>query len=99
MACACDTYSATFGGHLFGTANLGRDILSEYITAARAYGASDVRLVWRHIVPNAIQPVIANSALQMAGAVVLEASLSFLGLGDPNLISWGRMLQTAQSYY
>jgi peptide/nickel transport system permease protein len=71
----------------------------EYVSAARASGATDVRILRQHVLPNAIQPVVANSALQMAGAVVLEASLSFLGLGDPNLISWGRMLQTAQAYY
>jgi peptide/nickel transport system permease protein len=71
----------------------------EYITASHAAGAGDVWVMRKHIIPNAIQPVIANATLQMAGAIVLEASLSFLGLGDPNVISWGRMLRIAQTYY
>ena len=71
----------------------------DYVVASHAAGAGDVWVMRKHIVRNAIQPVIANSTLQMAGAIVLEASLSFLGLGDPNVISWGRMLRIAQTYY
>ncbi|HBY93957.1 MAG TPA: ABC transporter permease [Chloroflexi bacterium] len=69
-----------------------------FVRAARASGAGDMRLLFRHILPNGLQPVIANSTLQMASAILIEASLSFLGLSDPNLPSWGRMLQEAQSY-
>lgn len=69
-----------------------------FVRAARASGASDMRLLFRHILPNGLQPVVANSTLQMGAAILIEASLSFLGLGDPNLPSWGRMLQEAQSY-
>ena len=69
-----------------------------FVRAARASGANDLRILFRHILPNGIYPVVANSTLQMASAILIEASLSFLGLGDPNQPSWGQMLQTAQSY-
>jgi peptide/nickel transport system permease protein len=63
-----------------------------YVKAARASGASDMRILVRHILPNGLYPLIANSTLQMAYAILLEASLSFLGLGDPNHPSWGQLL-------
>lgn len=69
-----------------------------FVRAARASGASDFRILFRHILPNGIYPVVANSTLQMASAILIEASLSFLGLGDPNQPSWGQMLQNAQAY-
>jgi len=71
----------------------------DYVMAARAAGARDFWIMTRHIVPNAVQPVIANSTLLIGSAIVLEASLSFLGLGDANIISWGRLLRSAQAYY
>ncbi len=71
----------------------------DYVTAARALGASDVRILIRHILPNAIQPMIVQASLGMAGAVLSEASLSFLGLGvPPPAPSWGAMLNDARSY-
>jgi peptide/nickel transport system permease protein len=69
-----------------------------FVTAARAYGASSLEIIGREILPNALPPVIVAGALQVASAVLLEASLSFLGIGDPNLISWGTMLNNAQQY-
>lgn len=69
-----------------------------YVDAALALGAGHWRVLFRHILPNALVPVVANSTLQMASAILIEASLSFLGLGDPSQPSWGGMLQTAQSY-
>lgn len=63
-----------------------------YVKAARASGASNARILIRHILPNGLYPLIANSTLQMAYAILLEASLSFLGLGDPNHASWGQLL-------
>lgn len=71
----------------------------DFVTAARALGAGDLRLIVRHILPNAIQPLIVQASLGMAGAVLSEASLSFLGLGvPPPTPSWGAMLNDARSY-
>lgn len=71
----------------------------DFVTAARALGASDVRIMLFHILPNAIQPLIVQASLGMAGAVLSEASLSFLGLGvPPPAPSWGSMLNDARNY-
>ena len=71
----------------------------EFVEAARALGASDFRLVFRHILPNILQPVIVQAAIGMAGAVLAEATLSFLGLGvPPPAPSWGSMLNEARSH-
>jgi peptide/nickel transport system permease protein len=71
----------------------------DFVTAARAIGASDSRILSRHILPNAIQPMIVQASLGMAGAVLAEASLSFLGLGvPPPAPSWGAMLNDARAY-
>ena len=65
----------------------------EFVEAARAIGASDWRIVTHHILPNIIQPVIVQAAIGMAGAVLAEATMSFLGLGvPPPTSSWGTML-------
>jgi len=65
----------------------------EFVEAARALGASDLRIVVRHILPNIIQPVIVQAAIGMAGAILAEATMSFLGLGvPPPTASWGSML-------
>ena len=66
-----------------------------FVRAARASGAGDVRILVRHIIPNGMYPVVANSAMQMGFAILFEASLSFLGLGDPNVASWGQLLSEA----
>jgi peptide/nickel transport system permease protein len=69
----------------------------EFVEAARALGASDWRIVTRHILPNIIQPVIVQAAIGMAGAVLAEATMSFLGLGvPPPTASWGSMLNDAR---
>ena len=71
----------------------------EYVEAARALGASDWRIVTRHILPNIIQPVIVQAAIGMAGAVLAEATMSFLGLGvPPPTASWGTMLNDARAH-
>ncbi len=71
----------------------------DFVTAARAIGAGDLRIMVRHILPNAIQPLIVQASLGMAGAVLSEASLSFLGLGvQPPTPSWGVMLNDARSF-
>ncbi len=71
----------------------------DFVTAARAVGTSDFRILLRHILPNAIQPLIVQASLGMAGAVLSEASLSFLGLGvPPPTPSWGSMLNDARPF-
>ncbi|HWZ13441.1 MAG TPA: ABC transporter permease [Acidobacteriaceae bacterium] len=71
----------------------------EFVEAARALGASDLRIFFRHILPNIVQPVIVQAAIGMAGAVLAEATLSFLGLGvPPPATSWGAMLNDARSH-
>ena len=71
----------------------------EYVEAARALGASDLRVITRHILPNIIQPVVVQSAIGMAGAILAEATMSFLGLGvPPPTASWGAMLNDGRSH-
>ena len=71
----------------------------EFVEAARALGASDFRIIVRHILPNIIQPMIVQAAIGMAGAVLAEATMSFLGLGvPPPIASWGSMLNDARSH-
>ena len=70
----------------------------EFILAGRTIGASNSRLIFRHILPNALAPVIVAATFGMASAILLEAGLSFLGLGvQPPTPSWGNMLTDAQS--
>lgn len=71
----------------------------DFVTAARALGTGDLRIIFGHVLPNAIQPLIVQASLGMAGAVLSEASLSFLGLGvQPPTSSWGVMLNDARSF-
>jgi peptide/nickel transport system permease protein len=67
-----------------------------YVTAVRGMGAPHGRVLLVHVIPNCLLPVLANSTLQVAFAILTEASLSFVGLGDPNVMSWGQMLQKGQ---
>ena len=69
----------------------------DFVQAARALGASNMRILFTHILPNAVQPLIVQASLGMAGAVLSEASLSFLGLGiPPPAPSWGTMIEEAR---
>lgn len=71
----------------------------EFVEAARALGASDLRIIVSHILPNIIQPVIVQAAIGMAGAILAEATMSFLGLGvPPPAASWGSMLNDGRSH-
>ena len=71
----------------------------EYVEAARALGASNARIILRHILPNATAPAIVLVTLGIGGAILSEASLSFLGLGaQPPTPSWGSMLSTGRDY-
>lgn len=70
----------------------------EFIEAARASGASDLRIIIRHLIPNALGPVLVSATLGVAGAILLESGLSFLGLGvQPPVPSWGNILTEAKS--
>ena len=64
----------------------------EFVRASEALGASDLHLITREILPNALTPILASTGILVAQAILSEAGLSFLGLGDPNLISWGSMI-------
>ncbi len=68
----------------------------EFVLAARAIGASHAKVIFHEILPNAIPPAVVVASILVARAILLEAGLSFLGLGDPNLISWGSLLSEAQ---
>jgi peptide/nickel transport system permease protein len=72
----------------------------EFIEAARAAGASNFRIIARHLLPNCIGPIMVNATLSIAGAIVAESTLSFLGFGvQPPATSWGNMLADAKSNY
>ncbi|HWI53787.1 MAG TPA: ABC transporter permease [Symbiobacteriaceae bacterium] len=71
----------------------------DYTQASRALGATDSRLIFRHILPNAAAPIIVASTLRIAGGIMAESSLSFLGMGtQPPAISWGQMVSLGRSY-
>jgi len=65
----------------------------EFIESARAYGAGNARIILRHMAPSVLPLAFVYMSLTANGAIFLEAALSFLGLGDPNTVSWGMMLQ------
>jgi peptide/nickel transport system permease protein len=72
----------------------------DFVQAARALGASDARILTKHILPNSIQPLIVQASLGMAGAILAEAGLSFLGLGVPEPIpSWGKMIDDSREFW
>ena len=70
----------------------------EYVRAARAIGASNARIIWRIILPNAMPPIIVSATLATGSAILFEAGLSFLGLSDPNIMSWGLMIGSNRNY-
>lgn len=72
---------------------------NDYVAAGRALGASDLRLMFRHIAPNAIAPVMVYATMSIGGAILTEAALSFLGLGiQPPGVSWGQMIESSRGY-
>jgi len=72
----------------------------DFVTAARALGATDLRILTKHILPNSIQPLIVQASLGMAGAILAEAGMSFLGLGVPEPIpSWGKMIDDSREFW
>ncbi|MBD1548854.1 ABC transporter permease [Roseibium aggregatum] len=69
----------------------------EYVEAAILSGQKNSTIIWRQILPNTLSPIIVLASLMVATAILLESSLSFLGLGDPNLMSWGYMIGAART--
>ncbi|MEX2519596.1 MAG: ABC transporter permease [Paracoccaceae bacterium] len=69
----------------------------EFVEAATLSGLGDTQIILRHILPNALPPIIVLASLMVATAILLESSLSFLGLGDPNIMSWGYMIGAART--
>ena len=71
----------------------------DFVQAARAAGAGDARIMARHVLPNVFSPVIVVAVFAVANMIVLEATLSFLGLGvEPSVVTWGRMLNGGRLY-
>jgi peptide/nickel transport system permease protein len=101
-----DLWGTIFVIGILSWAEIARLVRAEFLTlrerpfvmAARAYGASDGSIIFREILPNALTAVIVAASLQVPSAILLEASLSFIGAGDPDVMSWGRMLNNAQQY-
>lgn len=69
-----------------------------FVEAAQSMGASRMNIIFYEILPNALPTIIVNASLQISGAILVEAGLSFLGLSDPTFISWGSMLNQAQVF-
>src|SRR6185437_11977605 len=70
----------------------------EYVTAARSVGARNGRIMWKVILPNALPPLIVSATLTVGVAILFQAGLAFLGLDDPNTMSWGLMIGANRQY-
>ncbi len=69
----------------------------EFVQAARTLGMGDVRIIFTQVLPNALPPIIVVGSMMVGSAILTESALSFLGLGDPNLLSWGSMIGGSRS--
>ena len=69
-----------------------------FIKSAQTIGESHTRILFKHIIPNGLFPIIADSTMAVSSAILSEAGLSFLGLGDPNIISWGKIISHGKIY-
>jgi peptide/nickel transport system permease protein len=70
----------------------------DFVVGARAIGVPELRILARHILPSAVAVVVVSTSLQVGSAMLVEAGLSFLGLGDRSVVSWGNMLNLAQPF-
>lgn len=70
----------------------------DYVKSARSIGSSNRRIIWMVILPNAMPPLMVQATLAVGGAILFEAGLSFLGLADPNVMSWGFMIGSSRDY-
>nr|WP_234894054.1 ABC transporter permease [Sinorhizobium meliloti] len=68
----------------------------DFVMAARSLGFGDGRIIFCEILPNALPPIIVTSSVMVATAILMESALSFMGLGDPNVVSWGSMIGTGR---
>ena len=72
---------------------------NEFILAARSIGGTDTKIIFRHILPNVLSPIMVSATLGIANAIITESALSFLGLGfPPDFPTWGRLLNDAVDY-
>lgn len=69
-----------------------------FIKSSEVIGFSQWKVLLKHIIPNAIYPIIANTIMNISSAILTEAGLSFLGLGDPNVVSWGQLISHGRTY-
>jgi peptide/nickel transport system permease protein len=69
----------------------------EFVMASKCIGASDGRIIFSHLIPNVVSTIIVIATLSIPGVILAEAALSFIGLGDPNVASWGRILKAGQA--
>jgi peptide/nickel transport system permease protein len=69
-----------------------------FVRAAEAVGESRLSIMFSHIIPNGIFPIVANTTMGVCAAIMTESSLSFLGLGDPNVVSWGQLIFNGKAY-
>lgn len=69
-----------------------------FVKAAKSIGESQGRILLSHIIPNGVYPIVSNTAMGVCTAIMTEASLSFLGLGDPNVVSWGQLVSNGKAY-
>ena len=68
-----------------------------FVDRARVIGSGSLHIMWRHVLPNVMNLIVANAVLTFAGAIFTETTLAFIGLGDPLAPSWGQLLNQAQS--
>lgn len=71
----------------------------DYIKAAKSLGASDLRIVFRHLLPNAMAPIIVTATMNIAGVILIATSLAFLGFGDPTIVSWGSIITEGRDVF
>ena len=69
-----------------------------FVRSCTSMGESRFSILVRHVLPNGIFPIIANTTMNISGAILTEAGLSFLGLGDPNIVSWGQVISNGKTY-
>lgn len=69
-----------------------------FVKSAKALGQRDLVILFKHIIPNGIFPIIANTTMNISSSILTEAGLSFLGLGDPNVMSWGQIIYNGKVY-
>jgi peptide/nickel transport system permease protein len=71
----------------------------EYVMAAKGLGVSSVKIIFGEILPNAVPPIMVNTTLQIGTAILMEAGLGFLGLSDPNMVSWGYIISNSRAWF